>query len=349
MPLGIYSLYFVSDVGDYYTYTGDREFVAQEWPTVQREMAWELAQANSDGLFVTTPADDLNWNIESHDGVVTFYNALYYKTLVDAAQLASALGHPGLAAQYQADAARAKAQINAQLYDPATHAYDIATTDRGSIAQDANSAVILYGIAPASRQAGIIAAMTKALGTPHGDLSVSSPVPASSTQIISPFVGSSDLDARFAAGDTAGALQLLQDEWGPMTTGPDGGTMWEKLAPDGTINGGGTSLAHAWSTGPTSALTSYVLGVTPASPGYATWQVAPQPGSLSWAEGVVPTPHGDISVKWASSPAGFAIAIEAPAGTTGTVVLPKGAGRYSVTVNGHPVPVDPGQADVSVR
>lgn len=234
VPLGIYSLYFVSDVGDYYTYTGDREFVAQEWPTVQREMAWELAQTNSDGLFVTTAADDLNWNIESHDGVVTFYNALYYKTLTGAARLAGALGHRGLAAQYQADAARAKAQINAQLYDPSTHAYDIATTDRGPIAQDANSAVILYGIAPASRQAGIIAAMTKALGTPQGDLSVSSPVPASSTQIISPFVGSSDLDARFAAGDTAGALRLLQDEWGPMTTGRTAapcGRSWPRTAP----------------------------------------------------------------------------------------------------------------------
>ena len=349
VPLGIYSLYFASDVGDYYTYTGDKAFAAQEWPAVQREMGWELAQADADGLFVTTPADDLNWNIESHDGVVTFYNALYYKTLTSAAELASALGHAGLAAQYAADAVQVKAQINAQLYDPSTHAYDISTTDRGSIAQDANSAVILYGIAPASRQAGIVAAMTKALGTPHGDLSVSSPVPAGSTQIISPFVGSSDLDARFAAGDTAGALQLLRGEWGPMTTGPDGGTQWEKLAADGTINGGGTSLAHAWSTGPTPALTSYVLGVTPASPGYASWRIAPQPGSLSWAEGAVPTPHGAISVKWASSQAGFAIAIQAPPGTSGTVVLPPGAARYSVTVNGHPVSAGPGRAVLRVR
>ncbi|MGH3067498.1 MAG: GH116 family glycosyl hydrolase [Streptosporangiaceae bacterium] len=143
VPLGIYSLYFVSDVGDYYTYTGDKSFVAQQWPTVQREMAWELAQVNTGGLFVTTAADDLNWNIESHDGVVTFYNALYYKTLTDAAQMARALGHAGLAAQYAAAAATAKTQINAQLYDSATHAYDISTTDRGSVAQDANSAVIL--------------------------------------------------------------------------------------------------------------------------------------------------------------------------------------------------------------
>jgi alpha-L-rhamnosidase len=300
-------------------------------------------------LFVTTAADDLNWNLESHDGVVTFYNALYYKTLVNASQLATALGYTTIAATYAQDAANVKAQINAQLYDPSTGAYDISTTDRGSVAQDANSAVILYGIAPGSRQAGIVAAMTKALSTPAGDLSVSSPVPASSNQIISPFIGSSDVDARFLAGDTAGALELLTDEWGPMTTGPDGGSMWEKLAADGTIDGGGTSLAHAWSTGPTSALTSYVLGVTPTSAGYATWRIAPQPGNLSWVEGAVPTPHGDITVKWASSKAGFKIAIQTPDRTRGTIALPAGLTRYSLTVNGRAIPVRPGQTLITVR
>jgi len=63
----------------------------------------------------------------------------------------------------------------------------------------------------------------------------------------------------------------------------------------------------------------------------------------------VPAPRGDITVKWASSPAGFAIAVQAPGGITGTVMLPKGASRYSVTVNRKPVPVAPGQATVSVR
>ena len=166
VPLGIYSLYWVSDIGDYYADTGDTSFVAREWPAVQRELAWELSQTNSDGLFVTTTTDGLNWNLEDHAGVVTFYNALYYKTLADASELAAALGHPALAATYGKDAAQVKSQINAQLYDPTTHAYDISTTDRGSIAQDANSAVILYGIAPASERPGIIAAMTAALSTP---------------------------------------------------------------------------------------------------------------------------------------------------------------------------------------
>jgi alpha-L-rhamnosidase len=348
VPLGIYSLYWISDVGDYYQYTGDKSFVAQEWPAVEREMAWELSQTSSDGLFVTTTTDGLNWNLEDHAGVVTFYNALYYKTLVDAAQLAAALGHPAIAATYGQDAAEVKAQINAQLYDPAIHAYDISTTDRGSIAQDANSAVILYGIAPASEQAGIVAAMTAALSTPAGDLSVASPVPADSTQIISPFIGSSDVDARFLAGDTAGALQLLENEWGPMTTGPDGGTLWEKETTAGTLGSGSTSLAHGWSTGPTSALTAYVLGVTPASPGYATWRVDPQPGSLAWAEGAVPTPHGDITVKWADGAGGFRISITAPGSTRGTVVLPPGVSRSSVTVNGQLVHLSAGQTEVNV-
>ena len=77
-----------------------------------------------------------------------------------------------------------------------------------------------------------------------------------------------------------------------------------------------------------------MLGVTPASPGYATWRVDPEPGALSWAEGAVPTPHGDITVKWANSAGGFRMSIQAPRHSRGTVVLPAGVSRYSVTVNG---------------
>jgi hypothetical protein len=78
------------------------------------------------------------------------------------------------------------------------------------------------------------------------------------------------------------------------------------------------------------------------------WRVDPEPGSLSWAEGAVPTSHGDITVKWASGPGGFRISIQAPGHTTGTVVLPKGVSRYSVTVNGRIVPVSSDQAAVRV-
>jgi alpha-L-rhamnosidase len=62
------------------------------------------------------------------------------------------------------------------------------------------------------------------------------------------------------------------------------GATWEYVALDGTPGlGKATSFAHGWASGPTSALSNYVLGVRPIHPGYKTWLVEPQSGDLSWA------------------------------------------------------------------
>jgi hypothetical protein len=59
--------------------------------------------------------------------------------------------------------------------------------------------------------------------------------------------------------------------------------------------GWGTPV-HAWSSTPTKDLIWYVLGVTPAEPGYTTVQVAPRPGSLQYVAGAIPTPYGLVRV-----------------------------------------------------
>ncbi|HUI03806.1 MAG TPA: alpha-L-rhamnosidase C-terminal domain-containing protein, partial [Acidimicrobiales bacterium] len=88
--------------------------------------------------------------------------------------------------------------------------------------------------------------------------------------------------------------------------------------------GDATSLAHGWASGATADLSSYVLGVLPATPGFRTWSVRPHPASLGWAEGQVPTPHGAIGVRWAQDrPAGrFSLQVVTPAGTRGVVSVP---------------------------
>jgi hypothetical protein len=60
--------------------------------------------------------------------------------------------------------------------------------------------------------------------------------------------------------------------------------------------GWGTHV-HGWSCTPTKDLVFYTLGVTPAEPGYTVARIAPHLGELAWAEGLVPTPHGLISVR----------------------------------------------------
>ncbi|HEX4221199.1 MAG TPA: alpha-L-rhamnosidase C-terminal domain-containing protein [Pseudonocardiaceae bacterium] len=338
-----YSMYFVPNLATYYTYTGDRAFVSQEWPVVQRELAWNAAQVDAQGLFETNASDGANWHYDVQTGAQTYYNVLYYRTLLGAASLADALGDHTDAATYRSRAAAVRAAVDQNLFNPTTGVYDISTTQRGNVAQDANTFAILYGVADPAKVPGILAAMTKNLDTPNGDLDVSKPAPAGYNQVIGPFMGSYELWARFASGDTDGALDLLNREWGQMTTVDPTGVLWEVMGTDGTlhtpgINGqgnGATSLAHGWSTGPTSALSQYVLGIAPTSPGYATWQVAPQPGNLTWAQGQAPTPHGPLTVKWGRRQHIFSLQVTAPRGTTGTITVPVTASSV-ITVNGRP-------------
>jgi alpha-L-rhamnosidase len=339
-----YSMYFVANLATYYRYTGDLAFVRQEWPIAQRELAWNARQVDSAGLFETNPSDGNNWHYDDQTGAQTYYNALYYRILGDAAELAKALGDDQGAAGYAAQASSVRDAVNRDLFNPSTGVYDISTAQRGSVAQDANTYAILYGIAPRAKVPGILAAMSAALATPHGDLSVSSPAPAGYHQVIGPFMGSYELWARFAAGDTTGAFDLMQREWGQMPEGDPGNVLWEVMGPDGTvhtpgINGSGdgaTSMAHGWSTGPTSALSQYVLGIAPETPGYSTWSVDPNPGPLSWAQGRAPTPHGALTVSWQKSAAAhqFVVDVGPPAGTTGTITVPLSGSAAVVHVNG---------------
>ncbi|MGA2830336.1 MAG: alpha-L-rhamnosidase C-terminal domain-containing protein, partial [Streptosporangiaceae bacterium] len=333
-----YSMYFVTNLADYYRYTGDRAFVRQEWPVVQRELAWNATQLNAQGLFVTDSSDGSTWNLENLTGAETDVNALYYQALTDGATLASAAGQSPAAAGYRTDAKALRTAINANLWDPALGAYDASTSSRGFVSQDANVLPVLYGVATARDVPSVLATVRSALSTPYGAERVSTPVPSGYNEDISPFMGSSQLWADFSGDDTADAMTLLSDEWGYMAANDPDSTDWERFQPDGTVDGGGTSWAHGWSTGSTTALSQDVLGISPVTAGYQTWLVRPQPGTLSWAEGQAPTPHGPLTVDWGhrSSDGEFAMHVSAPAGTSGEIAVPTFGRPVTIQVNGHP-------------
>lgn len=125
---------------------------------------------------------------------------------------------------------------------------------------------------------------------------------------ISPYFNGYVLDAMSETGHADRALDWLRTFWGGMLQ--EGATsFWEaydlrwpkkdahlSLQADGT-SGYYVSLAHGWSTAPTSWLTSYVLGVTATAPGFASVQVRPRLFDLSYARGTVPTPHGAIHIS----------------------------------------------------
>ena len=333
-----YSMYFVRDLAEYYQYTADSAFVRKEWPIVANELAWSAGQVDANGLFATDNSNGADWDYYDGNktGEVTAYNALYYQTLIDGARMAKALGQTTSAATYTSRAAALKTAINARLFNASTGLYDLSDTVRGVIAQDANVLAIDFGIAPPSAVAGILATIKSKLWTSAGTL----PFSSGYQNTISPFVSGFELTARLSSGDTANALRLLANEWGPMIAPGDlyTGTFWENESTSGTQAGANTSMAHGWSTTPTSALSEYVLGIQPVDPGYKTWLVQPHPGDLAWTEGKAPTRYGSLVVDWGHPKTGqFAMQVSAPKGTSGTIAVPTFEQSVDVQVNGRTV------------
>ncbi len=140
------------------------------------------------------------------------------------------------------------------------------------------------------------------------------------------------------------ALSSINDLWGSEIN-YGGTTFFELSRPswnatigvnDAVPNAqcGFTSLCHPWSAGVTKWLSEEVLGIKPASPGFQAYQVLPHLGSaLGYVAGTTPTPFGGIEASFNVS--NGLCALSAPAGTVGTVGIPK-AGRtiHGISING---------------
>ena len=333
-----YSMAVIAALYNYYLYTGDRAFVRAHWPAVVRQMRWDAEQVGQDGLFAVDAVDDFDWNIEHVAGELTYVNAVYLEALHAAAKLASALGEKALARTWSGAATSVNRAVNRELWDPTSGVYDASTSERGAVVQDANVTAILAGIPSRARARRILVVLRRALRGPHGPLSVSTPVPAGYTQDISPYMGGFNVLADFAAGDQPAALSVVRQEWGFMVSHDPGGVDWERIELSGDAAAGdpGDSAAHAWSTAPTPALSRYVLGVAPATAGFARWSVGPEPAGLRWAQGVVPTSHGPITVRWRRTMGGaaFTLTVLAPAGTSGTVRIPLAGASTTIARDG---------------
>ncbi len=89
------------------------------------------------------------------------------------------------------------------------------------------------------------------------------------------------------------------------------------------------------------ALSSRVLGVMPAAPGFARCRIQPRLGTLAWARGTVPTPRGDVRVAWEQAAGGtLRFDLELPGDLPADLVLPRPAFRLDLIVNGQCVLTD---------
>jgi hypothetical protein len=193
------------------------------------------------------------------------------------------------------------------------------------VSEPTNTLALLCNAVPAERHDAV---MQFVLAAKNGKFIGSSPWmafmgnPDEIVPVGSPWFLFFTLETLFKEGLASDALTILRDQWKRML---DKGatTFWETFP--GFIGAGhwSRSLCHGWSAAPAYFLSTQVLGITAAAPGYSKIRIAPQPFNLTWASGTVPTPRGSISVSWQMGDDGrLQIEYDAPAGCEVEVVQP---------------------------
>jgi hypothetical protein len=328
-----YHMWTLIGTSTYYLYTADKAWLDGIWSKYQLGMDFIAAKVDGNGLLNVTGT--LDWARGGQGGENIEANAMLYQALTTGATLAQIEGDGTLAANYSSRASALKTQINNRLWDAAAGAYKDNPTSTLH-PQDGNSLAVWYDVVPSSTRARSV---VDYLRTNWNSVGAQTP---EWNNNVSPFTGSMEVYAHFAAGDDTNALALIRREWGYMLNSPIGtkSTFWEGMTNTGGFANGGsfTSLAHGWSTGPTGALTSDVLGIKPTTAAGLTYQVIPHPGDLSHVEGTLTVAAGKtIHASYDHDTAGnFTLRVDAStnSGSTGVIAVPTWGQNHLVTING---------------
>jgi hypothetical protein len=333
-------------IGTYYyiLYTNDTAFLDANWGRYERALEYTYKKVLQPlGLLNVTGTRD--WARVTQGGYNTEANVILYHTLTTAEQLAIWQALPSLSETYKTRAANLSESIHTHLWDEDHGSYRDNNTLTSLHPQDANSMALLFNLeaSNSSRTSRISTSLTKNW-TPIGAEAPELP------NNISPFISSFEVQGHFATGHTIRALELIRRSWGWYLHHPNGtgSTVIEGYLTNGSwayrnyrgyaYDATYVSHAHGWSSGPTSALTNYVVGMRVTGRLGSLWELAPQVGDLTNAEGGFSTKLGLFSAKWKVEDGGerFVLSFNVPEGTRGEVAVPglPAGGKGKVTMGG---------------
>jgi alpha-L-rhamnosidase len=341
-------------VWEQYMNTGDRQALAEYYADVKECLRRCESFLTERDLFDIPDVWNLvDWAAQDleRDGEVISNTVLMAQALDYAAQMAQALGHADDKAKHETLAKRLRDAVNRYGWSDqyqgyvdtvrdhtAYEHYQNQCVERGvtsvsfevfqhkqRISEPTNTLVLLCNAVPAERRDAV---MKLILNAKAGKFVGSSPwyaaagKPDEIVPVGSPWFLFFTLETLFQEGLATDALTILREQWNRMLE-KGATTFWETFP--GHIGSGhwSRSLCHGWSAAPAYFLSTQVLGVKPIEPGYRRIRIAPQTFNLRWAEGVIPTPHGPVTVSWKIDESGQVdLQYDAPQGCAVEVVLP---------------------------
>jgi alpha-L-rhamnosidase len=295
-----WTLQWILCAGDHWRLTGDRELMRALLPSMLKALAWFERQTGPTSLVADLPYwHFMDWSGVGRHGEAAALNGQLAGAFRAAAEIAAAVGWMSEAERLQGRAQAIAAALEARHWDERRGVYvDVVDPVTGQqeprVSQHGNAAIGLWGASPAERIDGALGRigdsnrLTFTAGppiAPRGETLDEEEGVVLANTFYSHFV----YDALARHRRLPDALRLMRERFGPML---DRGatTLWESFAPT-------ASLCHGFSASPTYQLSRRVLGIGPALPGFDAIAATPDLAGLAHAQGVVPTPRGDVEVR----------------------------------------------------
>lgn len=338
-----YHLWTLVGADEYVQLTGDRAWLAQHWDQYRKGIDFALSKVDANGLFYLTETYDSASILTKGEYLAA--NVLLWSALSEGARLADLMGDTATAATYRVRADQLRTQIYASFWDAAAGAFRAYPTST-VIPQDGNVFAVWLGLVTDPAQLSSISAARQ---RSQGPLGTQRPEHKNQLDI---FDSSIEVHQEFLTGTPqadGAAIDLVKRTWGYQLEAPDGtnSTFWESMRDNGCICSNYVSMAHGWATGPTSALTNYVLGLKSTGVGGSSWRFQPHLSGLSFAQGRLATPAGTLGASWHVDNQGRLRAqLSVPRGTPGTIAVPVTDTGSTVRFSGHIVWSD-GAADAA--
>ncbi|GAA1955912.1 hypothetical protein GCM10009798_14020 [Nocardioides panacihumi] len=334
-------MYMILAFHDSYQQTGDMAALARNYAALKAKLPAQWLEAStglirkdtgSNGASSCNDCDIVDWPTSERDGYVfrpynTVINAIGYRSYVDMADIATALGKPDDAASFTAIATRMRDAVNARMFDPAKGAY------RDGLNAD-GTPVAHYAV-----QASVFAA---AFGIADSDRAAQASEYLRTRGMVCSVYCAAFLVRSLYNGDRADVAHAMLTgtglrSWMNMIKVGAGATMeaWDVSLKSNL------TYSHPWAASPAFNVPQGMFGIQPTTPGYATFDVRPQPADVAWAHVTVPTLKGRIGAAYDTIDGRTDVGVYVPGNTAARISVPDASGASTddtVYVDGKATP-----------
>ena len=321
-----YGMLWVHSLQEYVQLTGDTSILKESYQTMASFLDYLKGYENINTGLLDIPfgswaqtvyIDSIGW--KSRYGQSTAVNAMYYSTLLQAANIGDVIGDSTSSENWRKIAEKVKEAINSNLYLGDEHRY-VSSNYEGEIVQPTTHAqafALAYEIVP-TEDVQLVAGSLLDL--------ISNDPSVPDFEVYGTYWV---LEALGRAGLIDEALQIIKTYHGYwLDLGAS--TTWEIYNADQSYS---QSLSHGWGSSPTWFLSTYLLGARQEGPN--SWSVKSSFSDLGNLQGSIPLSNGSLQIDWEQkSCEEIELTISSPEDSNGTIWLDNVGRDYELTLNG---------------